>query len=483
MRILLIHPPKTYQVWAGVPSVFNDKYAYLFPPLALMSLSAWLKRHSHHEAHTLDCIVDDLSFDDIERRVAGLRPDVVGVSATASHNMVNVARCIDAVRRALPEVFVVMGGPHVNAFPHLAARLRGVDACIQGDGEQPLVTLLDTLEADGDIRDVPSILIQEPDGTVYEGAKGDPIHDLDTLPLPDRDDFPPGKYFTPGMRGARTTTMMSSRGCPHRCVFCNVPHAYRPHSPERVVDEMAEAVHRHGIQDIHFVDDLFNPTPERVMAISELILQRGLKIWWGYKASIRQTTPEMIRLAHRAGCYRMHYGVETFTDEGLKALHKKATVAEIKDVFRMTQAEGVKAIAYMIMGNPHETSARQILDVIPFMHDLAPDYVVYSLFTPYPDAPIFQEGVDRGLWPADCWEKFLLDPTEDYDLPTAWEEFLTKEELLGLFKEVHRKFYFHPRTLLRTFSRIRTRAELKNILLGGFQLGRMELLKVGQSKI
>jgi len=466
-----------------VPSVFNDKYAYLFPPLAVMSLSAWLKRHTSHDVHVLDGVVEDLDSAGIERRVDGLRPDVVGISATASHNMVNVDRCIKAVRRATPDAFVVMGGPHVNAFPELSARLPGVDACIHGDGEEPLVRLIEVIEEGGDLHDVPSIVLLEPDGSVFRGEPHPAIHDLDVLPFPDREACPPGKYYTPGMRGGRTTTMMSSRGCPMNCVFCNVPGRYRAHSPERVVDEIAEAVDRHGIEDIHFVDDLFNVSAERVMQISELILQRGLKVWWGYKASVRHTTPEMIRLAKRAGCYRMHYGVETFTDKGLKALNKKATVEEIQQVFRMTQAEGVKAIAYMIMGCPHEETAQEILDVVKFMRKLAPDYVVYSLFTPYPDAPIFAEGVEKGLYPADVWERFMLEPTPDHDLPTAWEEHLSKEELLRLFKIVNRSFYFHPRTLLKTFASIRTRAELKHILLGGLQLGRMELLRSGQSRI
>jgi anaerobic magnesium-protoporphyrin IX monomethyl ester cyclase len=483
MRVLLIHPPKTHQVWAGVPSVFNDKYAYLFPPLAVMTLSAWLKEHTAHEVHVIDGVVDDLDFDQLEQRIAALAPDVVGVSATASHNMVNVDLTIKAIRRVLPDVFVVMGGAHVNSFPEIAIQLPGVDACIQGDGEKPLVMLLEAIEAGSDLHDVPSIILLEDDGTIHQSEMHPPIHDLDQLPFPDREACPPGRYYTPGMRGARTTTMMSSRGCPMRCVFCNVPTRYRAHSPERVVDEMAECVHRHGTQDIHFVDDLFNVSAERVMQISELILQRDLKVWWGYKASVRHTTREMIQLAKRAGCYRMHYGVETFTDPGLKALNKKATVDEIQRIFRMTQEEGVKAIAYMIMGCPHEESEQAILDVVPFMRKLAPDYVVYSLFTPYPDAPIFDEGVKRGLWPADVWEKFMLTPTTDHDLPTAWEEHLSKEQLLELFKIVNRKFYFHPRTLLRTFAGIRTRAELKHILLGGFQLGRMELLRAGQHKI
>jgi len=137
----------------------------------------------------------------------------------------------------------------------------------------------------------------------------------------------------------------------------------------------------------------------------------------------------------------------------------------------------------MIMGCPHEESAEEILAVVPFMRKLAPDYVVYSLFTPYPDAAIYAEGVEKGLYPADVWERFMLEPTPDHDLPTAWEEHLPKEELLQLFKIVNRRFYFHPRTLVRTFAGIRTRAELKHILLGGLQLGRMELLRVGQSRI
>jgi radical SAM superfamily enzyme YgiQ (UPF0313 family) len=483
MKLLLLHVPKRNQVWAGVPNVFNDRFAYLFPPLAVMYLSSYLKQRSHHQVNVLDAVAEDLDYADIGRRAAELAPDVVGISATSSHSLVDVRRSIEAVRAACPRAFVVLGGAHVNSFPELAVRLPGVDAAIQGDGEEPLRLLLDTLSAGGDPRQVPGILLLEVDGTVFRGAPAHPVEDLDTLPFPDREACPPRRYFTPGMRGFRTTTMMSSRGCPNRCVFCNVPTRYRSRSPENVVDEIEECVRRYRIQDIHFVDDLFNVSEQRVMEISELILRRGLEVWWGYKASVRHTSREMVRLARRAGCYRMHYGVETFTEEGLKALNKGATVQEIEEVFRLTREEGVKPIAYMIIGCPHERTAEQILEVIPFMHRLAPSYVVYSLFTPYPDAPIFQQGVERGLWPADCWQRFMLDPTPDHDLPTAWHEHLDKAELLRVFKTVNNRFYFHPRTLLRTFTSIRTTAELRHILLGGYQLLRMELLRAGSRKI
>ncbi len=482
MKVLLIHAPKSGQVWAGVPDVFNDKHAYLYPPLAVMYLSSWLKRHTQHQVQVIDGVVDDLSYVEVGARAAAFKPDVIGISATSSHSLVDVRGCIEAVRRTCPGAFVVLGGAHVNAFPELSLAL-DVDAAIHGDGEVPLTRLLEALESGEDLEGVPGIILRGPGGELLVGEPAPPVEDLDSLPFPDRAACPPIKYFTPGMRGGRNTTMMSSRGCPHQCVFCDVPHRYRARSPENVVDEIVECVERHGIDDIHFVDDLFNVSPQRVMDISEEILRRGVKVGWGYKASIRQTTREMIRLAKRAGCYRMHYGVETFTEHGLEALNKKATVEEIRQVVQMTKEEGVKVIVYMIIGSPHERTAQEILDVIPFMHDLAPDYVVYSLFTPYPDAPIFAEGVARGLWEADVWERFMRDPRPDHGLPTTWNEHISKEELLQVFKRVNNAFYFHPRTMARTFSRIRTRAELHHILLGGFQLARMWFLRSKSTSI
>jgi len=387
-KLLLIHPPKRHQVWAGVPDVFSDRFAYLFPPLAVMQLSAYIKSRSDYNVDVLDCIPDNLSFSAIGRYVERCAPEIIGIAATATHNLINVSRTVETIRRVRPQVLVIMGGPHVNSFPEQATLFPGIDAVIAGDGEEPLLRLLDAVRDGRDIRTTPNLLQRNEDGSVYQSERLPNVKDLDSLPFPDRDACPPGKYFTPGMKGARATTMISSRGCPFHCVFCNVPHFYRSRSPENIVDEIERCVTDYHVQEIQFVDDLFNATPERVIRISEEILRRRISIWWGYKASVRQTTPEMIELARRAGCYRMHYGVETYTDEGLRALDKKVSIEEIQRVFRQTQERDVKAIAYMIIGSPHEKTAAQVVGVSRFIKRLSPNYVVYSLFTPYPDAPI-----------------------------------------------------------------------------------------------
>lgn len=481
MRVCLVNPPKTYQVWAGVPDIFNGPDAYLFPPLGIMYLSGHLKRQGRHEPLLFDCVAQRLTAEEVGRRVAELRPGVLGVTAN-SHNLVNVAEVIRAVRSHLPEVFVVVGGSHVTSFPEEAARLPGVDAAVRGDGEETLSLLLDRLASGADWRDLQNISYLE-DGTVRVNEYVKPSDDLDRFAFPDREGLSAGHYYTPGMKKAMATTVISSRGCPYRCAFCSVPHQYRSRSAKNIVDELEYCNRQLGIQEFHFIDDLFNITPERVMEISDLIIRRGLDICWGFKAGCIGVTDEMLKLARQAGCVRIHYGVETWSDEGLAALNKKARVPQIRDAFARTRRAGIRPIAYMIIGCPHERTAADVMQGLRFVKSLKPDYVVFSLYTPYPDAPIFEEGVKKGLWEADCWRRFMRNPRRDYDLPTVWNEFLTKEQLVSLLKRVHNGFYFSPGVLARTLASMRTVPEFVRLVRGGLILLKLQALDATSRRI
>jgi radical SAM superfamily enzyme YgiQ (UPF0313 family) len=277
--------------------------------------------------------------------------------------------------------------------------------------------------------------------------------------------------------------VLGSRGCPTKSVFCTVPHKFRARSPGNVVDEMEYCLNVHGIDDFHFIDDLFNSSVERVIAISEEILRRNLELHWGYKASCKHVTPEMLRISARAGCYRMHYGVETGTNEGLAALNKVLTTDRIEEVFTWTKAAKIRSIAYMMVGCPHEETEEMIWRTAKFVSRLRPDYVVYALFTPYPDAPIWAEGVRRGLWERDAWLKFIRDPQPGYKLPTTWNEHFTEPQLFDIFKRLHRSFYFDPRVILKTLLTVDNPTHLKRLLHGGLSLLKLETIRAGSRRL
>ena len=475
MKVLLVAPPKRRQVWAGVPDIFNDKNAYVFPHLGLLYLSSFIKQNTTHEVHVVDCVAEDLSAEQIRARFQELAPDVVGLLAK-THNLIEMHDVARIAKGVNPKIHVLIGGPHTKAFPEEAIALTHVDAIARGDGEHTLADWLSALESGSGFDQVKGIWYKD-GAEVRKNADREPLHNLDEMPFPDRGAVDVSRYYTPGMKQARTTTMISSRGCPYSCSFCNVPKGYRARSAANIVDEMLDCSARFGVQEVHFVDDLFNITAKRVIEISEEMIRRKSKVKWGFKGACTQTTKEMLLAAKEAGCVKAHFGVETYTPEGLKALSKPSSLDQMFDAFRWTREAGLKSVAYMIVGSPHEKTREDILGVRSFIRKLDPDFVVYSLYTPYPDAPVFQKGVDLGLWPADVWTRFMRNPVEDYDLPTAWTQYLTKKELLDIFKIVHRDFYYNPRVLFRTLLSIENTADLTRILKGGLQLFRMEFLK------
>jgi len=136
-----------------------------------------------------------------------------------------------------------------------------------------------------------------------------------------------------------------------------------------------------------------------------------------------------------------------------------------------------------MIGCPHEKSAEEVMRAVRFVKTLEPDYVVFSLFTPYPDAPVFNEGVEKGLWDADCWENFMLNPVREYDLPTVWNEYMDKDELVNLLKKVHNRFYFDPVIMVRTLLSMRTIPELSRLIRGGLILLKLQTLEAASRRI
>ena len=481
MKLVLLHPPKFNQVWAGVPDVFNDKKAYVWPPMGIMYLTSYLRQNSSHDVTYLDAVPYDWSYEQTVREVLKHDPDVVGVTAT-THNVLNAAIMFRLLKEAAPKVTRIFGGPHIAAFPDEALAWPEVDYAFQGDAEQSLLQFLDAMQAGDSPTDIPGMHWRE-DGEHKRSHPYEPIEDLDFFPFPDRHAVPHHLYYTPSNIKKYSTTIFGSRGCPNHCVFCTVPHNFRARTPENIVDEMAYCKDVLGVEDFHFSDDLFNYSEERVIAISEEILRRNLKVLWGFKASCKAVSPEMLRIARRAGCYRMHWGVETGTDEGLKALNKTLTTDRIIEVFNWSRAAKIRNIAYMMVGCPHEKTRDQIFDTARFVRKLKPDYVVYALFTPYADAPIFNEGVELGLWKGDEWLNFIRDPQLGYQLPTAWTQYFTEPELFQIFKELHRQFYMNPLVIARTLMTVNNPTHLLRILRGGLQILKLETIRSGSRRL
>lgn len=276
--------------------------------------------------------------------------------------------------------------------------------------------------------------------------------DLDSLPFPARYLTPYQKYSSVLSKVQPITTMFTSRGCPYKCLFCNRPHLgkiFRARSPKNVVDEMEEC-QKMGIKEVLIYDDTFTVNRKRVLDICQEIKERKLEIDWDVRTRPDTVDEELLIDMKKAGCKRIHYGVEAGTQKILNVLRKGITLEKVEETFRLTKKIGLEVLAYFMIGSPTETKG-DILQTIKFAKKLNPDFTHITITTPFPATDLYRLGLEQKVLPYDYWQEFAQNPRADFS-PYLWEENLKKEELLQLLQYAYRSFYFRPKYILRKLS-------------------------------
>ncbi len=449
MKVLLINPPIKNIIQAELPPALSREVG-VFPPLGLMYIASYLRKYSDHRIQILDAVAEDLNQTTLEEAVRKFRPQIIGITAH-TNNLLDVLLLVRLIRKINPRIHINIGGPQARVFPQETLRLEGVDSVIPGEGEISFFQLVESLSQGKDLKEIPGLIFKEGE-EVISGKRPAPP-DLDRLPFPARDLIKSQRYYYILGRKSTFTTMVSSRGCPYRCTFCSTPKEnYRQRSVRSVVQEMEECDHL-GVEEIHFVDDTLNLSPEWVISICQEIKRRDLRIPWSFRGRVNTLTRKVLQELKAANCIRINLGVETSTDEGLKRLKKGLTIHQTEEVFTWTKEIGIPTVAYFLIGCPHEKSREDILHTLHFAKRLNPDFALFNILTPYPDTELYREGLEKGLFEKDFWREFALRPTKDFEIK-VWEEFFTKREMEKILNSIYRRYYFRFPVILRNLKSI-----------------------------
>ena len=470
MKILLVNPPRANSIYSEVPTTVNAEINSM-PPLGLMYLESHLAAHTGHQTQIIDCRAYGIDHEGLEDIVRREQPDLVGLTGH-THDLVDILMATRMCKRVRPDMQVWWGGPHVTSFPLESMHFPEVDGAIPKEAEVPFTQVVETLASGGDLSTVRGILFRR-NGEVVQTPPAPIIEDLDSLPPPRREVLDVKRYYYLLGDEVTATSLISSRGCPYNCTFCNTPgrKTWRHRSPVSVVDEM-EACVRLGIKEIYFVDDTFNVDRERVDGICHEIIRRGLKVRWNFRARVNLLRGDQLALLEKAGCTRIHVGVESGTNEGMKGLRKQLTVDKVKEGFRLLKKTKMHTVCYFMIGCPHERTRQDVLDTIDFAIELDPDYVLFGIMTPYPDTDVFRDGVKRGILDADHWQRFILDPKPGFR-PQMWTEHMSEAELNDLLETAFKRFYIRPKLMFKKLIEIRNIKDFARKLKAGWSIAKL----------
>lgn len=465
MRILIINPPdentvQEYPDEKGAGFIEADDYGS-FPPLgALYVLSYAEKRHPHHHYFFKDCVGEKISHKKLPDIILSIRPDVVGITSFTI-SLIDVVKAAETVRRVAPFAHICLGGHHPTAYPFEAASLKQFDSVVVGEGEYAFAELISRLEANRDFTDIQGVYtpksIRQFAGSGFRdrrflnhlSVKPGYVENVDDIPPPNRNYISHISYNSiVGLTG-KLATMITSRGCPYKCTFCDVPYKqYRQRSHELVMDEIEECLAL-GYREFHFYDDLFNITAEKIIAFCDALESRSLNIVWDFRGRVNTVTFESLRRAKQAGLRMISFGVETGSDLGMKTLRKGTKVEQVERVFKWCRHLGIKTSANYMIGLPHEKSKQDVIDNINFLIRLDPDYAQINILNLYPHTQVFNEALNRGMIRPGKWEAFSLNPQPGFKVD-HWTEFLSEQELVRLHRWAYRKFYLRLSYVLRS---------------------------------
>jgi anaerobic magnesium-protoporphyrin IX monomethyl ester cyclase len=453
-KVLLINPPQ--------------KTRYPQPPLGLASVAAVLEG-SGHTVKILDMPALRLSGTSVFEIIRQEKPDVVGISAmTPTINAaLNVAK---KVKEANKSILVALGGPHATILPEETLKNSAfVDAIICGEGERTFLDLVNLPRDNQTGMDQILGLTYRKENIVKSNPSAPLIPDLDILPFPAFHLLPLDKYRMHPPFGRRKPIMpiITSRGCPYRCVFCSKSvfgKKYRVNSPNYVVSEIKFLIERFGVREIKFYDDSFTLNRQRVLEICRQFKEHKIDVQWTCETRVNLVDRDLLAIMKDAGCYMIEYGVESGVQDILNALKKDVTLDQVYNAFKLTHNAGIETVAYFMLGSPGE-SVRTIEETIAFSKKLDPDFAQFSIATPFPGTELYKLALQDGQVPNN-WNGYVYADLESVDNPSFNSKLLNRAELGALNKKAYLAFYLRWRYFAKRLKKVRTVDDLRTSVSG-----------------
>lgn len=312
-------------------------------------------------------------------------------------NQFEVSTISAYIKENYPKIAVIVGGPQAIALDLNFLQESKCDAVVRGEGELPLLQLLQFfVDGVGQLEKISSLTYLDTNNSVQQTPLAPPIKNLDVLPFPQKDHALSGQF-----RNNYSVMILTGRGCPFSCTYCYEGYrsrSVRYRSVENVFQEIDEVLkHTPDLKYILFVDDTFTLDKKRLAMLCDGLKKRRetYNFRWYCEGHINVLAkfPEMIPMMVEAGLHRLQLGVETGVQHVLDAYKKKISLEQIKEVIRQCVIHKVpQVVTNFILGGAHETRdtilsslsfAKELILIAPGILDI---HSVY--FCPYPDTPM-----------------------------------------------------------------------------------------------
>lgn len=404
------------------------------PSYGLVLLATFLRERGGYDRIR----IIDANFEDVLEEIVSSRPDIVGISAMTIyyHQAIDLAEEIR--KRYSPTI--ILGGVHISVLPESLKPC--FDVGVIGEGEETTLELVNAIRDNKKTEGIKGTVYFKDKRIIVEERR-ELIRELDFLPLPDWS-YIDKRYFNKRYafgKMRKAGAMMTSRGCPYKCIFCSTSRfwqSFRMFGVKRICDEIEMLHKRWGVEVITPLDDMFTVNTARVEQITAELGKRGLlgKVIFTSTGRVNMLDDKMCLALKRLNVRQLNFGFESGNQRVLTYLGKEGvTVEKIKKAVRLCNRYGIEVSGSFIFGTPTETP-EEMGDTLNLMRWLvrekATDLWSFTM-TPFPGTPIWEIAKKRGKVSDEMdWEKLTMHASEH---PLLLEDEIDPKQ----FKEIYLK--------------------------------------------
>jgi magnesium-protoporphyrin IX monomethyl ester (oxidative) cyclase len=425
----LINPPRIHPKGWGIPTVYQPigiaYVAAILEDLHKLSIidaptEGWRNLVSIDETN---CRVG-LNNEDIADRIKRWAPDIVGINipfsgwSKAAFDVASVVKSVDR------DILTILDGLHPSARPLECLSNPNVDFVVRGEAEYSMLELVGAIEQGktNDLEKIEGIGFTKKNKQILTTPRPE-NKELDSLPFPARHLLPMDTYFEAvkenpirGIIRKHYAIMITSRGCPHECIFCSnhivMGRKWRGRSPENVVEEIEQLVKTYSIKQIDFFDDNMTLIKKRVMKICDQIIERNLDIEWYVPTGVRVDTldEELLRKMKSSGCKGIRFAPESGVQRVVTEVIKKNL--DLKDVEKavvLAKKVGIKTGIFFILGLIGETKEdmKETIKYAYKLRKLGAANFHFSIATPLYGTELYEQAKRGGFLKEDFSDEAL----------------------------------------------------------------------------
>ena len=333
--------------------------------------------------------------------------------------------------------YVVLGGIHPTLFAEdILKQYAGiVDFVIQGEGELPILAMLNQLKNGNNLSIWPVI-----PGLCFLSDDKVIINQPNQLKLETEDStlnfsfWPSDVPFVPRIN--------LSRGCMGKCVYCSANRFfnfnYRLRTKDNIITDIESCV-KSGYDKLLFGDLSFGCDRQMAIDICQYIVDKQIKIEFWCQMRLMDCDSELLKLMSKAGCNQIALGFESATAEILATVSaEKGSSRGLFEVCQEINNYGIAIQGYFVLGLPDETreSALKTIDLMESLLSYDMTYVHISVCVPFPGTDLFEHPEKYKIEIVDYdFDNYLMNSDlNGVALPVFNGEFLNRLEILSLWR-------------------------------------------------